>query len=76
MSVNEFKQFARGHLGIEIVNLGDSIFDSKYHLTETDVIYLIYCLLSNSFIQKKELPTVLKLDDITFDFIFKMCNDL
>lgn len=75
MSENEFKHFARGHLGIEIINLGDSIFDSKYNLTETDVIYFIYCLLSNSYIQKMELPNLLKLDDITFDLIFKMCNE-
>jgi hypothetical protein len=74
MSEMEFKHFTRNTLGIDIINMGDSIFDSKYNLSETDTIYYIYCLLSNLRFKKMDLSNLLELDDITFNSIFKMCN--
>ena len=74
MSELEFKKCIYELLGIDIPCMEDSIFDNKFGLTETDVAYIIYHLISKSIICKNSLLSLLELEDITFESIYKMCN--
>lgn len=73
MSELEFQKLINELFGIVIYSMADSIFDNKYTLTETDAIYVIYYLISKTFISKNRLTNLLDLDDITFETIYKMC---
>ena len=73
MSELEFQKIINELLGIVILSMEDSIFDNKYGLTEIDAVYAIYILISKSVIYKNKLISLLELDDITFEAIYKMC---
>ena len=73
MSELDFKHLINESVNIVNFGLTDSIFDHKYGLTEADVVYLIYILVSKCIIRKSELKGLLELDDITFESIYKLC---
>lgn len=73
MSEVEFKNIVKKVICAVDIDMNDSIFESKYGLTETDVFYFIYYLTSKSLLSKEKLVRLLDSDDITFKSIYCLC---
>ncbi len=73
MNTLEFQSIIKSTLGITNFDMDDSIFENKYGITETDMLFLIYQLINEDKLKKKSLSVLLEYNDITFKSIYNLC---
>lgn len=72
MKESDFRKYISSLLNVYIISLDDSIFDNKYNLNETDLLYLIYQLVIMHPDNSYDISPLLSLDDIAFRNIFEL----
>lgn len=68
---NKFKNMIKNEFGLLDIIMSDSVFLPKYHLNETDVLYIIYILISEKPCSKNKLENLLE-EEITFEKLLEL----
>lgn len=74
IDIISFEEIIKKELGIVSFDLNDSVFHIKYNLTETDMLFLIFKLAMNGWVNKEQLKKLLEMDEITFGSLLTICN--